>query len=370
MLTVGEHGQGSKVLRSDGRIQVSVTMPDGRRIYRAIPKDHDQKRQRRTAERVRLELVARREAELYPSDQTLAEWLRSWLGSLRDSGRVRARTLDHYAMIAERHIIPTLGHIRLERLNAGQVQRWLDADQAKAPQTVHHHRAVLRRALNVAVRRRIIDANPATAVELPRIAEYVGDPLTVEDARKLLAVPGRWKPLWRLALVTGLRQGELLGLTWDDVDLPAGRLTVTAQLQRRGGSWLRVAPKAARKLATVAIDPTTVAVLADHQLTHAAERRPDWAYHGHVFVTPAGNPPHGREILTAFHEACDAAKIARRRFHDLRGSTATLMSEAGVPEDVRQARLGHATTRMARHYAQVREARDREAVERLEGALG
>ena len=369
MAMVGEHGQGSKVLRADGRIQVSVTMPDGRRIYRAVPKDHDKARQRRTAERVRRELVARREADLYPWDQTLAEWLRSWLGSLRESGRVRPRTLDHYAMIAERHIIPALGRHRLERLTASQVQAWLDADTGSA-QTIHHHRAVLRRALNIAVRRQIIPANPAIAVEVPRVSEFEGEPLTIDEARALLTVPGRWAPLWRLALLTGLRQGELLGLTWDDVDLERGRLMVTAQLQRRNGAWVRVAPKAARRLTTVALDPTTVAILAEHQRAMVAERQPGWAYHGHVFVTASGNPPHGKEILRAFHDACDAAGIARRRFHDLRGSTATIMAEAGVPEDVRQARLGHATTRMARHYSQVRETRDRDAVERLEGALG
>jgi integrase len=369
MPTVGEHGRGTNTRAKDGRRIVAVTMPDGTRLWRAIPKDPDGARQKRAAERALHELVARRDAELYPWDQTLAVWLRSWIDGLRTSERVKPRTLDHYAMIVEQHIIPALGHHRLERLTPSAIQAWLDADRG-APQTVHHHRAVLRRALNVAVRRRVIGANPATAVELPRIPEFVGNPLTIPEARALLALPGRWRALWRLALLSGLRQGELLGLTWDDLEFDAGRLTVTAQLQRRAGSWVRVAPKVARRVATIALDAATVEVLAEHKRQMTAERRPEWAYHGHVFVTASGNPPHGREILTAFHEACDAAGIDRRRFHDLRGSAATLMAEAGVPEDVRQARLGHATTRMSRHYAVVREARDREAVDRLAGALG
>jgi integrase len=100
------------------------------------------------------------------------------------------------------------------------------------------------------------------------------------------------------------------------------------------------------------------------------ERAPGWRYFGHIFVTEQGEPPHNADVLRAFHAACDAAGIARRRFHDLRGSTATIMRDLGVPEDARMARLGHETTDMARHYGRASESRDRDAVESLAEALG
>ncbi|MFN8631164.1 MAG: site-specific integrase [Chloroflexota bacterium] len=261
--------------------------------------------------------------------------------------------------------------------------------------TVRHHHAVLRRALNVAVRQRLLAYNPASAVELPEADPGVGMPLTADEARRLLAAaegdpsadppvpPDPLRALWRLAIVSGLRQGELLGLAWEDLD--GGRLTVRYQMQRlvsdaereaarrEGrkpvGAWVRTAPKAARSVARVALDAGTVAALEAHRVRQAAERTADWRYFGHVFLTPRGDPIHGAELLDAFKAACRRAGIPERRFHDLRGSSATLMRDAGVAEDTRMARLGHSTTEMSRHYAKASEAQDQDAADRLGRAL-
>lgn len=366
MLTMGKHGAGGTAQRKDGRYHASLTMPDGRRLFRYGHTAEE-------AERLLAELVEARAFDLDPSAQTLAAYLRSWIAGLRDAkrARVRPRTLEHYAMIVERHIIPGLGRIRLDRLTERRVQAWLDAD-GSAPRTIHHHRAVLRRALNIAVRQRLLVRNPAVAVELPDAAWEGSQPLTLREARKLLETSAghRLAPLWRLALDTGARQGELLGLAWDDVDLDQGTVVIASQLQRIAGTWVRSAPKTGRVLGRISLAPATVRELRLHQLRQAAERLPTWRYHGLVFVTGNGEPYHGSEIVKAFHLACDRAGIHRRRFHDLRGSTATLMAEAGVPEDARMARLGHTTRKMARHYGQAGETQDRLAAEKLEEALG
>ena len=344
------------------RWRVAVTMADGRRVWRTA-------RTPREAERIRRQLVEARELDLDPTRQTLAAYLRSWMTSMRDGHRVRPRTLDHYGLVVERHIIPALGNLKLAAVTARRVQAWLDADHA-APRTVLHHRAVLRRALNVAVRQRLLAYNPALAVEIRRPTRDVASPLALDEARRLLeATRGdRLHALWRLALVTGLRQGELLGLAWDDVD--GATITVRHQLQRLNGEWARTSTKAARKLTRVALDPATAAVLDEHRRRMAQERTPAWRYHGLVFVTPRGSPIHQSEALRLFHEACDRAGIPRRRFHDLRGSNATILRDLGVPEDDRMARLGHSTTTMARKYAAPSEAQDRIAAERLGEALG
>lgn len=372
MALMGRHGAGSITWRKDGTAMVSITMPGGKRVYRYTRKHLPHAEAAKQAERIRRELVALREADLDPSRQTVADFLRSWIAGLRDAKnqRVRPRTLEHYELIVERHIIPHLGRHRLPSLREGHVQHWLDGDAAAA-RTVHHHRAVLRRALNVAVTRRLIDRNPAIGVELPDATYSGARPLTVGEARAILeaTVDDRFHALWRLAIDSGLRQSELLGLGWDDLDLERGTVTVVAQLQRIAGEWVRTPPKSARDLKTLALDPATVAALGEHQRRMAGERTPQWQYHGLVFPSEKGQPLVNQTVLREWHRACDKAGIPRRRFHDLRHSAATLMRELGIAEDTRMARFGHVTTAMARRYGHASEAQDRDAAERLGRAL-
>lgn len=371
MTGMGEHGQGGVTELPDGRFRASITMPDGRRVWRRA-------KTRREAERERRKLVEMREADLDPSSRTLAEWLRSWLASLRDAKhqRVRPRTLDHYTLIVERHIIPALGGRKIASLSERHVQAWLDGDAAAA-RTVHHHRAVLRRALNVAVRQRILQRNPAIAVDLPDATTFSGAPLTVAEARGLLAGTSgdRLGPLWRLAIDSGCREAELLGLGWDDFDETAGTIRVHAQLvrvpARNGnlGGWGRAPTKSARDSEVMTLMPETVEALREHRKAMKREQTADWTHPGHVFTTSTGKPYHGAEVLKAFKGACRKAGIEPRRFHDLRGTTAKLMKDAGVSEEARMQRLGHATTKMARHYAGASIEADREAMRLLREAL-
>lgn len=428
MPTMGTHGSGTVQKLPNGRFRVAVTMPDGRRVWRRA-------RTERQAERIRRELVEARELDLDPTRQTVAGYLRSWIGGLASArnARVRPRTLDHYELIVERHIIPALGALPLARLSGRRVQAWIDADPA-APRTVRHHHAVLRRALNVAVKQRLLAYNPANAVELPDLDADVARPLTLDEAHRLLEATrdDRLGVLWRLAMVTGLRQGELLGLSWEDLDLgdlrgsattgadrpgrgvgadhglrpgaggpsvggarPDGgvrhdaSITVRAQLQRlspdRGGDdagWALTPTKSARGVNRIAIDAETAAMLDAHRRRMAAERQPETRYFGLVFRTTEGTPYHGSEALKPFKRACVAAGLSswvdekreritpNRRFHDLRHTSLTLLKDVGVAEDTRMARAGHSTTAMARHYGKASEAQDREAADRLGRALG
>ena len=361
---MGAHGQGSKSQLANGRWRVAVTMADGTRRFRRA-------RTEREADRALAELLEARAMDLDPTRQTLGDYLASWIEGLEGArnARLRPRTVEHYRLAVDKHIVPALGHLRLAALTARRIQAWIDANPA-APRTVAHHHAVLRRALNVAVRQRILPYNPALAVELPSVEGDVANPLTLAEARALLAATtdDRMGPLWRLALVTGLRAGELLGLAWDDLE--GDRVTVRHQLQRLGGAWVRTPPKAARRVVTIALDAETAAVMEKHRRAMTRERTPDWPYHGLVFTDEHGRPYHQRAVGLAFHDACRLAGIAERRFHDLRHSSAHLLTDAGVAEDARMARLGHSTKAMARHYGGASEAQDREAADRLGAALG
>jgi integrase len=365
MPMMGRHGAGSIVKRKHGPPYHATLIVGGRRLFRYAQTVKE-------AERALTELRRMRDNDLDPTRQTVADFLRSWMAGLRDAKRqrVRPRTLEHYELIVERHIIPGLGKHRLSALREAHVQSWLDAD-ASAPRTIHHHRAVLRRALNVAVQRRLIDRNPAVGVELPD-ASYTGaKPLTMQEAQALLqgTVDDRLHALWRMAIDTGLRQSELLGLGWDDIDLDAGVVRVTSQLQRIKGQWARTPTKSSRSLEAVNISEDTVAALREHQRRMAAERTPEWVYYGLVFPSAKGQPLVNHTVLREWHEACDKAGIERRRFHDLRHSAATLMRELDVPEDTRMARFGHNTTAMARRYGHASAVQDRAAADALGRAL-
>lgn len=369
----GAHGEGGIAKRSDGRLQVTITMPSGRRVYRTIPRMADARRQRRLAEDALRKLLAAREAELDPAGQTLEDFLRSWLRSMREAtiARLRPNTLAFYETIAEKHLIPVLGRHTLDRLSERHVQAWLDGLQLSA-QYVSHCRAFLRRVLNVAYRQRIIGRNPAIAVELPPIPTFQASPMTAADARALMdaTADDRLGPLWRLAIVTGLRIGELLALSWDDVDTDAGTVTVTARLARQDGAWVRAATKAARSLERMAIDRRTADLLAAHRVRQAAERRADWPYWGLVFTTPNGYPVERHAVMVGFRDACDRAGIARRRVHDIRHSNSTIMRDLAIPREVRKARHGHSTDAMDERYSRPSEAQDRAAVELVAEAIG
>jgi integrase len=346
------------------RYRIAVTMADGRRVWRTA-------RTPREAERIRKALVEARELDLDPTRQTLADYLRSWIAGLRDArnARVRPRTIENYAMIVERHIIPTLGGLKLAAVTARRIQAWVDADPGAAKSVILRH-GVLRRALGIAVRQRLLPYNPAGPIDLPRPRTDIACPLTLAEAHQLLTATrgDRLHALWRLALVTGLREGELLGLAWDDVD--GATITVGHQLMRLNRAWVRVAPKSARSLTRVALDPETAAVLDAHRLRMAQDRTPDWTYFGLVFVNERGQPFHRTIVLRLFHEACDAAGISRRRFHDLRHTSAHLLSDMGVTMEARKARMGHSTDAMATMYSGASEVQDRLAVKRLGRALG
>ena len=369
----------TKTPKGAPRWRIAVTMADGRRVWRTA-------RTPREAERIRKSLVEARELDLDPTRQTLAAYLRSWITSLRDARnqRVRPRTLDVYESTVELHIIPALGTVKLAALTPRRIQAWIDAD-AGSSRSVILHRAVLRHALNLAVRQRLLPYNPASYVDLPRPRADVARPLTLEEARRLLEATRRDRlaALWRLALVTGLREGELLGLAWDDVDGavitvghqlqrlvdPAERVAARAAGRRPTGRWARTPPKARRSLARVALDATSASILDEHRRRMTADRTPDWPFFGLVFVTENGLPLHANAIRALFADACDRAGIPRRRFHDLRHATAHLMNDLGVSLEARKLRLGHNTNIMATYYSGASEVQDRLAVELLADAI-
>ncbi|MDI3269345.1 MAG: site-specific integrase, partial [Bacillota bacterium] len=284
-----------------------------------------------------------------PSRETLAQFLHRWMETVQKH-QVRACTYEEYAKMIR--IAPTLGPIRLDKLQLAHLQALCATklQQGLSANTVRIIHAILRKALAQGVKWGLLARNPAEAVDRPRIQRRDMPTLSVEEVQAFLAAAkeDRLYALYVLAITTGMRQGELLGLRWEDVDLKAGRLYVRRQLV-----WLRYAepalsePKTAKGRRTVELPGLAVEALRQHRKQQAKERLlagPAWQDWGLVFTTRLGTPIHPSNLRTrSFQPLLKKAGLPLIRFHDLRHTHASLLLAAGVHPKLVQERLGHAT---------------------------
>ncbi|MBA2265533.1 MAG: site-specific integrase [Chloroflexi bacterium] len=232
--------------------------------------------------------------------ETVAAYLHRWLAASA-AQRVRPRTLSGYRLIADKHLIPAIGRVPVAKLTPAQVQAMLNAQAATGakPQTVRNVHAVLRRALTEALRWGAVSRNVATLVNLPRVDRQEVTGLSPADARAVMAAVARDRiaPLVLLTLSTGLRQGEALGLRWQDVDLDAGTLRVRYSLQRMAGRGAElVEPKTTRSRRTLALPTVTATSLREQRKAQLAERLwagSRWQDAAYVFTTSNGNANDG-----------------------------------------------------------------------------
>ena len=274
--------------------------------------------------------------------------------------------------------MPELGRIRLPKLDPEAVQSYVNRKQAGglSPYTVRNHHAVLRRALAQAEKWGLVARNVARLVSPPRIPREEVQPLTPEQARSFLrAVTGhRLKPLYQTAMTLGLRQGEVLGMTWSALDLEEGSVRVERTLQRYDREYHLSEVKTVRSRRTLGLPMQLVEAMSAHRRQQLAERLragPSWTGNDWdlVFTTKAGAPLYGPDVTRAFQASVAAAGLPKQRFHDLRHCAASLMLSEGVPLRVAQEVLGHSTIAItADIYSHVLPAATRDATERV-GAL-
>lgn len=179
-------------------------------------------------------------------------------------------------------------------------------------------------------------------------------------------------PLWRLALATGMRRGELCGLRWNDVDLDAGSVTI-AITRVKARTVVVGEPKTETSCRTIAIDPETARALRSWKRRQAAERIASggaWQDSGYVFVDELGRPPHPETVSRWWREAIERAGVRPIRLHDAQHTAASVLLRARVPLKVASERLGHADVAVTmRVYQQVTTADDSEAADALAAAF-
>jgi integrase len=282
---------------------------------------------------------------------TVGKYLDKWLeGSLR--GAVRQTTFDRYEIAVRVHIKPVLGRLKLTKLApthlAGFYQDKLAAGFAPASVTKLH--VALHKALDQAVKWHMIPRNVAEVVKAPRPAPEEIRPLSKEQTKTLLKVAkgeDRFEALYVLAVTTGLRQGELLGLKWEDADLEDGVVQVRRTLARHKGRLVLGEPKTKRSRRTLRLTEAAVKALEGHLARQRMQRDllgELYEYQGLVFATQKGtlmNPTNLRK--RSFEPLLEKAGLPAIRFHDLRHTCATLLLSRNVNPKIVSEMLGHAT---------------------------
>jgi integrase len=344
------NGEGSISRRNNGgwMAQYAVYTAEGRRrktIYGKTRKD--------VAAKLATALSDREDGLVFDAGTlTVEEYLERWLSDcVRDT--VKASTHSSYRQLVSKHIVPTLGRIRLKTLTATHVRGLLreKLDAGLSPRTVQYIRFVLRKALDQAVADYLIPRNPVAGVKPPQVRREEIKPLSPKQARLFLRTAAETgdglEALFALAIHLGLRQGELLALKWEDVNLEAGTLQVRRSLSgSNGGQPVFTTPKTAKSRRQVRLTAGATEALKRHRKRQLEERLRVaglWRDHGLVF-TETGTPLDRHNLCQrSFKPLLKKAGLPGIRFHDLRHTCATLLLTRGVHPKIVQDLLGHST---------------------------
>jgi integrase len=233
-----------------------------------------------------------------------------------------------------------------------------------APKTVQNVHRMMHRALSDAVRWGYLPRNPAKDAQPPRVGRSRP---TIWTPPQLGVFVGqvrhdRFFALWLLVVTTGLRRGELAGLTRQDVDLVHKRVSPSVPRVVVAGRAVESETKTRAGVRSLALDPDTTAALHDYIERWSVERRLLGQGSQLLFVWPDGRPLHPDTITSRFHKHCIEAGLPRIRVHDVRHSYASAALSAGVPAKVTSERLGHATAAFTlQTYAHIIPGMDSEA---------
>jgi integrase len=343
------NGEGSIYRRSDGQWtgSLSVRQPLGGRKRRVVYG----KTQRDVQEKVaKLRGDALGGLPIITGRVTVTAVASQWLNSA-EAGGLHATTLTRYGEIVRLHLLPTLGSVSAAQLSAADLQSlYAVKKRTLSGTTVHHIHRVAHTMLEQAVRWGYVARNVAHLIPAPKITRSEMKVWTREEARRFLTATedDTSHALYVLALATGMRQGEILGLRWTDLDLDRGRVSVQKTLyHERADDYRLLEPKTASARRNLGLDARVIQALKRHRKAQR-ERRLQvggaWSSQWNlVFATDLGQPLDGTSVTLAFQRATRQAGLARLRFHDLRHTCATILLQGGVHPKVVQEMLGHST---------------------------
>ena len=280
---------------------------------------------------------------------TLAVFLRHWL-SAYCVPKLAPNTVNGYRVNVERHIIPYIGQIPLNKLTPANIQK-LYADlltsglSGTSVRYVHNN---LHRALKYAVKQELISRNPADLVDPPRIDHIEMRVLTPDESKTLISGcvgTDIYLPVL-LGLSLGLRRGEALGLQWDDIDMDAKTVTIIHSASFRKGGFLLSSTKTRNSRRTLIMPDALYIALKDaynKQQREAAIFGDGYNSYHLVCCLPDGMPITSGILQHRFHDVLTSCGLPSIRFHDLRHTNATLMLRNRIPAKIVSAMLGHSS---------------------------
>lgn len=353
-------GEGSIYYRETKGLWVAkLTLPDGRNKLKYA-------KQQKT---VRDWLVSQqnqlRQGLLTKNDAiTISEYLTNYMETV-GKHTLRPKTIETNSSIIRIHIIPAIGKIKLAQLRPDHLQslysQKLDAGLSR--RTVHYIHSIIHKALRQAVRWGIVARNVSDLVDAPSPKRRPPSVYTAEQVQTFLSSvkDDRFYLIYVLAIYGGFREGELLGLHAEDVQLEAGVITVKRAAQYLLGKGVVITePKTAKSRRSVKLPTTALKVLEEYLKQLNINQ-------GLIFTTASGNPISPRFLVKKFKQAITKAGLPDIRFHDLRHTSATLLLSANVHPKVVQERLGHSSITLTMDtYSHVIPGMQDEAAEKLD----
>lgn len=370
-------GEGSIRKRSDGRFEWRYS--DGfdpatgkqrqRSVYGKTQSEVLQKKRQLLAE------LDRNGKIISPSSMTLEKWLNEWLELYCQN--LKPRTLETYRGSINYRIIPSLGKAKLKDLKQKDVQAFINAlSKELSPKSVKNTDGVLHKALQKAVELDYIKRNPADNIVLPKLEKQEMHTIPETSFKEFISLfdGDFFQPMVTLALYTGMRQGELLGLSWKNVNLEEKALVVRQQLTLvKGDGWKLTSPKH-DKVRVIPLTSQALDVLKEQK-----ERQLQWETESYglwnneldlVFTNELGRHCSRTTLKDHWYKIIKESKFSYIRFHDLRHTYATFLLRAGVDFKTLSELLGHSSVAFTMStYAHVTKAMERESADKLERFL-
>jgi integrase len=321
----------------------------GKRIQRRVSA-----KTKRECDAAAIKLLADVENKLVTFDRnmTVSAFAEQWLES--KAGHVRGSTHRRYADLMRLHVLPTIGRLKIRDVDPVQIQRlhaaWRNSGLSST--SCNHCHFVLNGLLNQAVQWRVLATNPCKLVKAPRRSSPEMPTWSIDEVQRVLtaARDTPLEPLWHLALSTGMRRGELLGLTWSDIDFDRAELSVRRTLSRGRGNELELGSLKTKSASrSIALPESAVQQLRRLQVGQREKQKlagDAWHDDAFVFTDDLGRPLQINYLQRQFTSLISAAQVPRIRIHDLRHTNATLLLNQGVHAKVVQERLGHTSVGM------------------------
>ena len=371
-------GGGTIRKRSDGRWEARYTIGIDPKTGKQVQKSVYGKTQKEARRKLNQITAAIDEGTfIAPRKESLAAWLDTWLETYV-SVSVKPYTYDSYMRTCKNHIKPMLGRIKLSELTPLQIQQFYNSlltEKKLSPKTVKNVNGVLHSALDQAVKLRMIAQNPTELCDLPRAPRKKIHPMERDKVAEFLKrIEGNcYETIYRVTLFTGMREGEVLGLTWDCIDFERNTISITKQLQKTkkvGGTYV-LAPTKNSRNRTITAAPSVMELLRERkrqQMQHQLLAGEAWSNPWNlVFTHENGMHLCHYTVYRYFKTVVREMGLSDQRFHDLRHGFAVASLECGDDIKTVQENLGHATASFTLDvYGHVSQQMRQESARRME----